>query len=58
MAIRAIEIAAVIERLVGQADMTVIGRSPCNRVVAYAAVLRRAEMAGILAGRQHTVVTR
>lgn len=56
MAFGTLEIAAVILRLVGQANMTIVGWRPRIRLVTHAAVLPGIEMTRVLAGGLRAVV--
>lgn len=58
MTFRTQEVAKVIQRLVRQASMVVVGRNPCDRVVANATVQICVEVVRVLAGCEHAVVTR
>lgn len=57
MTLSAIEVAAVIERLVRQPGVTVVRRCPPVRRMAYTTVHRGIEVAGIHAGSICAVVT-
>ena len=56
MASGAEEVAAVIQRFVGETGMAEISRYPCNRAVAKTTVLRRVEVPRVLAGRRCAIV--
>jgi len=56
MALGTPEVAAVVQRFVAQSGVTVVDRSPCDRVMAPPAVLRRVEVSGILARCDRAVV--
>ena len=58
MTSRAREIGTVVQRLVGQAGVAIIGRCPGDRIVAQAAVLAGVEVRRVLPGSGCAVVTR
>lgn len=58
MALGTQEVAKVIQRFVRQSSMVVVGRDPCDRVVADATVHTCVEVVRVLTGCEHTVVTR
>jgi hypothetical protein len=53
-----VKVATMVQWLVGQPAVAVVGRRPCDRVMAQSAVLRGVEVSRIHASRRRTVVAR